>query len=77
VVPPGLWVQVYAVVDTNGDGTAEYSFIIRSGLDRPMGLVWRAGSLYVSEVSRILRFDKIDEYALAQKVSMAPICDKI
>ncbi len=33
---------------------------IASGLEMPSGVAWREGSLYVAEVSRILRFDAID-----------------
>jgi len=34
--------------------------VIASGLDLPIGVAYRQGSLYVSAVSRILRFDGID-----------------
>jgi glucose/arabinose dehydrogenase len=34
--------------------------VIASGLNLPVGVAYRQGSLYVSEVSRILRFDDID-----------------
>jgi glucose/arabinose dehydrogenase len=33
---------------------------IASGLEMPSGVAWRDGSLYVAEVSRIVRFDAID-----------------
>ena len=33
---------------------------IASGLNRPVGVAVRDGSLYVSAVSRILRFDDIE-----------------
>ena len=33
---------------------------IASGLEMPSGVAWRDGSLYVAEVSKILRFDAID-----------------
>ncbi|HJW12179.1 MAG TPA: PQQ-dependent sugar dehydrogenase, partial [Albitalea sp.] len=35
--------------------------VIASGLNRPVGVAYRNGSLYVSAVSRILRFDNIDQ----------------
>jgi glucose/arabinose dehydrogenase len=34
---------------------------IASGLNRPAGIAWRDGSLYVSAVSKILRYDGIDD----------------
>jgi len=34
---------------------------IASGLNRPAGIAWRDGSLWVSAVSRVLRYDGIDD----------------
>jgi len=53
--------SVYAVVDDDGDGVAETVREVASGLNMPNGVAWRDGSLYVAEVSRILRYDGIDE----------------
>lgn len=53
--------NVYAVVDRDGDQVAEETHLLASGLNMPNGVAWRAGSLYVAEVSRILRFDGIDD----------------
>lgn len=53
--------KVYAVKDTNGDGVADQKWIIASGLNMPCGVAFKNGSLYVAEVSRILRFDKIED----------------
>ena len=39
--------------------------VIASGLNRPVGVAYRQGSLYVSAVSRILRFDHIGEHLAA------------
>jgi glucose/arabinose dehydrogenase len=52
--------QVYAVTDTNGDHKADEVRIIARGLYMPNGVAFRNGSLYVAEVSRILRFDRIE-----------------
>lgn len=52
---------VYALVDADGDGSAERVVTIASGLRQPNGVAWRAGSLYVAESHRVLRFDGIDE----------------
>ena len=53
--------KVYALVDKNGDGRAEEVHTIASGLNSPNGVAWKDGALYVAEISRILRFDGIDD----------------
>ncbi len=52
--------RVYAMVDQDGDGTADVVHTIATGLTRPNGVAFRDGSLYVGEVSRILRYDGIE-----------------
>jgi glucose/arabinose dehydrogenase len=52
--------KVYAVVDQNADGRADAVRVVADGLNVPNGVAWRAGALYVAEISRILRFDGID-----------------
>jgi glucose/arabinose dehydrogenase len=54
--------KVYALVDRDKDGRAEQVFTIASGLSSPNGVAWRDGSLYVAEISRVLRFDHIDDH---------------
>lgn len=41
------------------DGGQE-QFVVASGLNRPVGVAFRAGALYVSAIDRILRFDDIE-----------------
>lgn len=53
--------SVYAVVDDNRDGKADKVHTIASGLESPNGVAFRDGSLYVAEISRILRFDNIEQ----------------
>jgi glucose/arabinose dehydrogenase len=53
--------DVYAVVDRNGDQRADEVLTIASGLQMPVGVAYRNGSLYVSAVDRILRFDEIEQ----------------
>lgn len=53
--------DVYAVVDNDGDQRADKVFTIASGLHMPVGVAYRNGSLYVSAVDRILRFDEIEQ----------------
>ena len=52
--------RVYAVVDRDGDNKAETVLTIARGLNLPTGVAFRDGSLYVAEVSRILRYDDIE-----------------
>ncbi len=51
---------VYALRDTNGDHSADLKYTLATGLRMPNGVAFRNGSLYVAEVSRILRFDDIE-----------------
>lgn len=51
---------VYALRDTNGDYVADQKYTLASGLRMPNGVAFRNGSLFVAEVSRILRFDDIE-----------------
>jgi glucose/arabinose dehydrogenase len=52
--------KVHAIVDHNRDGKADKVYTIASGLTMPSGVAFRGGSLYVAEVSRVLRFDDIE-----------------
>ncbi len=53
--------KVYAIQDTDNDGTADRTRVIAEGLTMPSGLALRDGTLYVAAVSRILAFDDILE----------------
>jgi glucose/arabinose dehydrogenase len=53
---------VYALVDTNHDGTADKVKTIASGLNQPNGVAFHSGALYVAEANRIIRFDSIDSH---------------
>ena len=50
--------KVYAVEIDQGRANAVHT--IASGLQMPVGVAWRDGQLFVSAVSKILRFDGID-----------------
>ena len=52
--------DVYAVLDNNKDGTADEVITIAKDLRMPNGVAWRNNSLYVAEISRILRYDDIE-----------------
>jgi glucose/arabinose dehydrogenase len=47
--------KVYAVVDRDGDHQADEVHVLASDLERPSGVAFRDGHLYVAAVSRILR----------------------
>ncbi len=51
---------VYAIKDNNNDFIADKIYIIAENLNMPVGVDFYKGSLYVSAVNRILRFDKIE-----------------
>jgi glucose/arabinose dehydrogenase len=50
--------RVYAVVDRGGKREVK---VIAKGLHRPNGVAFHDGALYVAELSRILRFDAIED----------------
>lgn len=52
---------VYALQDTNKDGVADKTTIIAKGLNQPNGVAYLDGNLYVAEISRILKFENIDQ----------------
>lgn len=52
--------SVYALTDIDRDGRAAAVITIAKGLNSPNGVAFRNGSLYVAEISRILRFDNIE-----------------
>ena len=53
--------SVYALVDQNGDHKADKMYTIAKGLQMPNGVAFKDGSLYVAEVSKIWRFDRIEQ----------------
>jgi glucose/arabinose dehydrogenase len=58
------------------DGRVTRHHVIATGLDMPAGVAWHDGALYVSAVSRILRFDAIDTHLNAPPTPVA-INDKL
>lgn len=53
--------KVYAIPDKNKDGIGEKAVLVAEGLSMPTGIAYKDGALYVSEISRILKFENIDE----------------
>ncbi|MGA2191939.1 MAG: PQQ-dependent sugar dehydrogenase [Nitrospirota bacterium] len=54
--------KVYALIDPDKNGKAKAVYVIADNLDTPNGVAFRDGSLYVAEISRILRFDNIEDH---------------
>jgi glucose/arabinose dehydrogenase len=53
--------NVYAAVDNDKDGRADKVYTIASGLNTPNGVAFKDGSLYIAEISRVLRIDNIED----------------
>jgi glucose/arabinose dehydrogenase len=47
--------RVYLLPDRNGDGVADRTIVLAGGLDRPHGIAYREGGLYVAEHGRVIR----------------------
>ena len=45
---------VYLLQDRDGDGFAEQPLLFHAGMDRPHGLAWLNGNLYVAETTQVL-----------------------
>ena len=55
--------KVYAVEDRNGDFRADSVYEIASGLRAPNGVAYLDGSLYIAEIHRVIRFDRVDRFS--------------
>jgi glucose/arabinose dehydrogenase len=66
---------VYAITNKDGDQHADEVFTIARGLNMPVGVAYRNGSLYVSAVDRILRFDNVEQ-RLANPSAPVTITDR-
>ena len=53
--------KVYAIVDRDRDNQADQVIPLAEGLNMPNGVAFLNGALYVAEVSRVLRFDGIED----------------
>jgi glucose/arabinose dehydrogenase len=53
--------NVYAVVDENNDGKADKVYTIAKDLTMPNGVAFKDGSLYVSALDKIYRYDNIED----------------
>ncbi|MEO7576286.1 MAG: c-type cytochrome, partial [Massilia sp.] len=53
--------KIYALVDADQDHVIKKVVTVAEGLDSPIGLVMHKGSLFVSEMTRVIRFDDIEK----------------
>ena len=68
--------KVYAIRDNDSDHKAEQVHTLAEGLNYPNGVALKDGDLYVAEISRILRFDDI-ENNLSPAPAPAVVTDKL
>lgn len=54
--------NVYAVIDENGDGKADFRYTLAEELNSPNGVAYKDGDLYVAEINRILKFPDIKNH---------------
>jgi len=52
--------KVYAIKDSDGDNVADQKYEIAKGLRAPNGVAIRDGALYVAEVSKLLKYEDIE-----------------
>jgi glucose/arabinose dehydrogenase len=64
---------VYAVVDRNQDRRADEVVKIAGGLNTPNGLAFKDGALYVAEINRVLRYDRVLEFIKAPARERQPL----
>ena len=66
--------KVYALVSSKHDNVVDKVVTIAEGLDSPIGVTLLNGSLYVGEISRVIRFDDIDNtYDKKPKVNVVKV----
>ena len=53
--------NVYALRDNDGDYRADEVLLIAEDLNSPNGVAFRKGDLYVAEISRIIKFENIED----------------
>lgn len=53
--------NVYGVVDQDGDHKADHVYTLATGLNRPTGVAFHQGDLYIAEISRISKLENIED----------------
>ncbi|HLI17769.1 MAG TPA: PQQ-dependent sugar dehydrogenase [Rhodanobacteraceae bacterium] len=57
--------EVYALQGMNAHGRAEHVYVIAKDLEMPVGVAFHDGALYVSAVSRVLKYPDIEQHLAA------------
>ena len=52
--------NVYALKDTDGDMVVDKKYLLMEGGNMPNGVAFKDGDLFIAEVNRILKFEKIE-----------------
>ncbi len=66
--------KVYALVSSKRDNVIDQVVTIAEGLDAPIGVTLMNGALYVGEISRVIRFDDIDNtYNTKPKINVVKV----
>lgn len=68
--------KVYALTGMDKDGRAEHVYVIAKDLEMPVGVAFHDGALYVSAVSRILKYPDIEAH-LADPPEPVVVTDKL
>lgn len=68
--------SVYAIVDRDGDQKADHVYTLATDLDSPNGVAFRDGALYVAEISKVWRYDGIEQ-SLEKPPSPVLVTDKL
>ncbi|HWP28183.1 MAG TPA: hypothetical protein VNM50_01440, partial [Chloroflexota bacterium] len=62
--------RVFVLPDRDGDGVADQVLVFADGLDRPQGIAFHNGVLYVAETGRVLRLLDRDGDGVADTVEV-------
>lgn len=68
--------KVYALTGMDANGRAEHGYVIAKDLQMPVGVAFHDGALYVSAVSRILKYPDIEAH-LADPPKPVVVTDKL
>lgn len=68
--------KVYALTGMNAHGRAEHVYVIAKDLEMPVGVAFHDGALYVSAVSRILKYPDIENH-LSDPPKPVVVTDKL
>ena len=60
--------NVYGLLDSTGSGVANTTVVLLTNQNAPNGVAFFNGSLFVSEISRITRYDNAESYVRSKQV---------